>query len=629
MLQLGAVGVIDDRSGGKALGLVRLMVRGFAVPPAFVVVPDEPLDEDAIWDCVRTWIRESFDEHGGANLAVRSSSLVEDSSTASHAGEFKSVLGRFKADGLIRAITEVRESATDGTLLPVIVQQAISPVLSGVAFSCDPVTFERGSYVLSWVEGLGSALVSGEDAGSTIVVRSADDALGSWPHESDTARELISSLTEIEEDLGAPADIEWAIDPVGKLWLLQARPVVLPQGQCADARSESDLAALPGVIAGHPKIRLRSAATRRGVMMSNAAVLIRPHGQVPPEFPEWIPSPDAAGLSIVLLHPANITGRVQREFAQVSGMDVPFFAEGCRRYSIRRYPSHQSAGYVAGELLARGLEESWLAGVVLQEIYDAEATGIVRRLGDDFFVELAVGHFVPKGVVDPSRLIISANGEVIESHRILQETAYRFVNGHVVTENPVEQQLMLPDEQIAAAIMQIAPLFIEYPDASLEFGIIEDRGGDVSGYVIDVAEGDSKAQASQLSRMLIGSGVVSPGRVTGRVIRTDNNAYDQLDTHLLERFEHSAQLIEDAIIVAPRASVDLLPLVSRCGQRTAFVFRHAALLAHLCVILRERGITAVTAADDRTFERLTDGAVVTVEASDPYWAGSRVVESVR
>jgi len=138
--------------------------------------------------------------------------------------------------------------------------------------------------------------------------------------------------------------------------------------------------------------------------MSNAAVLIRPHGEVTPQFPEWIPSPDAAGLSIVLLHPAHITGKVQREFAQVSGMNVPFFAQGCRRYSIRRYPSHQSAGYVAGELLGRGLEESWLAGVVLQEIYDAEATGIVRRLGEDFIVELAVGHFVPKGSRGPFAL---------------------------------------------------------------------------------------------------------------------------------------------------------------------------------------------------------------------------------
>jgi 8-oxo-dGTP pyrophosphatase MutT (NUDIX family) len=625
MLHLGTVGDIDDRSGGKALGLARLMARGFAVPPAFVVVPDEPLDQDATWDFVRTWVRESVDESGSANLAVRSSSLVEDSLTASHAGEFKSVLGRFKPDGLIRAITEVRESATDGTALPVIVQLAINPVLSGVAFSCDPVTFERGSYTLSWVEGVGSSLVSGEDAGSTIVVRSADEALCSWPHGPHTARQLILALAEIEEDLGMPADIEWAIDSAGKLWLLQARPVVLPQGQCADARSESDLAALPGVIAGHPKIKLRSAAARRGVVMSNAAVLIRPHGQVAPQLPEWIPSPDAAGLSIVLLHPAHITGKVQREFAQVSGMNVPFFAQGCRRYSIRRYPSHQSAGYVAGELLGRGLEESWLAGVVLQEIYDAEATGIVRRLGDDFIVELAVGHFVPKGVVDPSRLIISTNGEVTESHRIPQETAYRFVNGHVVTEHPVEQQLMLSDDQIAAAIMQISPLFSEYPDDALEFGIIKDRGGDVSGYVIDVAEGDSKAQASQLSKGLIGSGVLSPGRATGRVIRTDNNAYDQLDTHLLERFEHSDQQIEDAIIVAPRASVDLLPLVSRCGQRTAFVFRHASLLAHLCVILRERGIAAVTVTDDRLFDCLTDDVLVTVEASDPDWAGTRVI----
>ena len=268
----------------------------------------------------------------------------------------------------------------------------------------------------------------------------------------------------IETDLKHPADVEWAIDKDGKLWFLQGRPVVLPQPYCADARSNQDLLGLPGVVAGHPKMRLRAAANERGVMMSAAAVLTVADDAPATQLPGWLPSLNAAGLSVVLLHPYHANSKILREFAQVDGMDVPFFTLGCRRYSIRRYPSRDRASAVAVDVLRRGLEESWMASAVGGD-YDAEATGIVRKLGSDFLVELAVGHFVPKGVVNPSRLIISADGGVTESHRVQQETAYRFINGHVVTEHPVEQQMQLTDEEIVQAIGQISPLFADYPDA--------------------------------------------------------------------------------------------------------------------------------------------------------------------
>ena len=78
------------------------------------------------------------------------------------------------------------------------------------------------------------------------------------------------------------------------------------------------------------------------------------------------------------------------------------------------------------------------------------------------------------------------------------------------------------------------------------------------------------------------------------------------------------------IVVADRASVDLLPLVGRCGSNTAFVFRRASLLAHLCIVLRERGIPAISLEDDDLFGKLTNGRTLTVEASDPNWIGPRV-----
>ena len=378
---------------------------------------------------------------------------------------------------------------------------------------------------------------------------------------------------------------------------------------------------MPGVVAGHPKMRLRMAASQGGVRMSDATILTVPSQTPAIELTLEPPSRDAAGLSIVLLHPHRVGDKVQREFAQVDDMDVPFFTLGCRRYSIRRYPSHEAAGAVANDVLCRGLEQSWMASVVVQEIYDAEATGIVRRLGDEFIVELAVGHFVPKGVVDPSRLVISASGEIIESHRVEQDIAYRFINGHVVTERPVEQQLQLSDAEIATAVGHIRPLFEDFPDAALEFGILRERNGTVSGYVIDMAEGDSQSCTNQLTRELVSMGVVSPGRVTGKVLRilNDVNAYGAdsgLDIHLMEGFGVAGETLGELVIVADRASIDLLPLVTKCGKNTAFVFRHASLLAHLCVVLRERGIPAMVVEDADLFDGLSEGSLVTVDATD-------------
>ena len=612
--------------GGKAAGLALLLSLGFAVPDAFVINPEDPLDETLVWQAVEKWTNKAFDKSGKARLAVRSSSPVEDNEIASRAGEFKSIVGTvpFGPGDLTQAIKEVRESGHTGSM-PVIVQVAIDPLSSGVAFSCDPVSFERAPYVISWVIGTGSSLVSGHDEGSLLVLRSIDNVDKGWPHQAEILREIVDALDSIEDNCGGPIDIEWAIDHDRRLWLLQARPVVLPQPQNISARFDKELDLLPGVIAGHPKMRLRAAAARTQVAMSNAVVLTGTRDASPITLPRGLPSNSTAGLSIVLLHPSGASRKVQREFAQVDGFDVPFFTEGCRRYAIRRYPSKENVTVVAEDVLGRGLQESWLAGVVVQEIYDAEATGIVRKLGDEFLVELAVGHFVPKGVVDTNRFIVSASGRVLESHRVNQDTAYRFINGHVVTEHPVEEQLQLSDEEVGLAIGQIALLFEEYPESALEFGVLRLRNGSISSYIIDMAEGDSESCATQLDRNLIRAGVVSAGHATGRVVRVPNGTSAELDIHLLEGFEIPEKPLEHTVIVADRASVDLLEVVNRCGRNTAFIFRHASVLAHLCVVLRERGVPAIVLEDSELYDALDANSVVTVEASDRNWDGRRVL----
>ena len=91
----------------------------------------------------------------------------------------------------MQAIKEVRESNNQDPL-PVIVQVAISPVLSGVAFSCDPISFSRRPYLVSWTKGIGQDFLAGREEGTTLVARSAHDYDGHWPHDAAALGELVS-----------------------------------------------------------------------------------------------------------------------------------------------------------------------------------------------------------------------------------------------------------------------------------------------------------------------------------------------------------------------------------------------------------------------------------------------------
>ena len=48
---------------------------------------------------------------------------------------------------------------------------------------------------------------------------------------------------------------------------------------------------------------------------------------------------------------------------------------------------------------AKSFEVSWLCITIIQEIFDPIFTGIAKKIEDGFLIEIAKGHFLPKGVV--------------------------------------------------------------------------------------------------------------------------------------------------------------------------------------------------------------------------------------
>ena len=251
-----------ELAGAKAANLGELARAGFLVPEGFVLTvtgfntfldanqlgvnsPPETVMSATLPDEVRNALLEAASQLNYFPLVVRSSGVAEDMIGASFAGQYETVLDIRGNDALIAAVKRCWASAfsarvavykeSKGVLGPprmaLLVQRMVTPDSAGVAFTVNPVTGDN-EVVVSAVKGLGERLVSGQASPDEWIVR-GDQAICQLAQEKaidDTTVKSVAELAKsIENRLGAPQDIEWALAD-GKLYLLQARPITaLPQ----------------------------------------------------------------------------------------------------------------------------------------------------------------------------------------------------------------------------------------------------------------------------------------------------------------------------------------------------------------------------------------------------------------
>lgn len=289
--------------GGKASWLERLAALGFRIPPTVCIpaeVLDRHLEEQGLKALERelpasavelrervcelslpAWLAGELSTaatqlvqgHKTARLAVRSSAVDEDSSTASFAGQHTSYLAvRSSEVGVAvrrcwislwseRALAyrSDRGLPPAGGRMGVAVQRLIDARTSAVAFTRHPITGAVETVVAA-TAGLGEAIVSGlvepdtwVIGGESLSVRKATQGSKEYkvvvgarggtqriyrPQSrglslsEKEARELAWLARRAELLLGVPLDIEAALDDDG--WtLLQARPITtLPEANC-------------------------------------------------------------------------------------------------------------------------------------------------------------------------------------------------------------------------------------------------------------------------------------------------------------------------------------------------------------------------------------------------------------
>jgi pyruvate,water dikinase len=204
---------------------------------------------------------------GDVPVAVRSSATAEDSEAASFAGQQETYLHVRGVEDIVerirdcwcsffteRALFYRREKGSLTDLgMAVVVQRMVQPDVSGVMFTIDPTKGRRDRMVVEAVFGLGEGVVSGQLTPDHYVLardgRLKRTRLHTQPYaivhdpaggvrEQELAPERGEAQTlaegqlvrlakvgvDLEERLGGPQDIEWAIQD-DELFVLQSRPV--------------------------------------------------------------------------------------------------------------------------------------------------------------------------------------------------------------------------------------------------------------------------------------------------------------------------------------------------------------------------------------------------------------------
>jgi pyruvate,water dikinase len=225
-----------ERCGGKARGLGQLARAGFSVPPGFAII-------DATADGLPPDLLDRARSLGPL-VAVRSSAAAEDGDGKSYAGQLETLLDvSTSGPGLEEAVRQcLRSAGSDRVLayagagaqagMAVVVQAMVKPALAGVLFTIDPVSGRRDHLVIDAVRGLGERLVSGEATPEHLLLSRRQQAVLSRdlvepePLVSDAlAQRLAVEALAIEAAFGKPLDLEWAIDGLGQVHWLQARPI--------------------------------------------------------------------------------------------------------------------------------------------------------------------------------------------------------------------------------------------------------------------------------------------------------------------------------------------------------------------------------------------------------------------
>ena len=297
--------VFEEKIGKKAQNLLELAADGFNVPYFSVITNryfkeiilkeiemynqeagnnDEIKDWNAVFsgnaerkieNIIRIIknhkIRKEFEKeienalNEESYYAVRSSSIEEDSSNFSFAGQFETYL-YVKKENIMEKVKEVWISSFSSHVMKyrkegkinneinvpaVIIQEMVNSEKAGVGFSVNPVNGNYDEIVISGTYGLGTSIVDGDEDGDLFIynkktkeikkevrtkkirqvldfenkkIKTEEINIEDEVLNEGEICELGENIINIEKYYGKPQDMEWAFEKE-KLYILQSRPI--------------------------------------------------------------------------------------------------------------------------------------------------------------------------------------------------------------------------------------------------------------------------------------------------------------------------------------------------------------------------------------------------------------------
>ncbi len=226
-------------------------------------------------------IAKQYEVLGKPSVAVRSSATSEDLKTASFAGQLETYLNIKGSRDISDAVKRCYASLWSGRVISygkrsglsladakmaVVIQRMIPSRSAGVMFTVSPLSTDGSEFLIESTLGLGEALVSGKatpdkyvlgrnsdgtfkvlaeeiSAKSTVARRAKsgveyvdlDFLEGAKPSlTNEQALNLAAIGQRIQDTMGTPQDIEWAIGEDGEIVILQSRPITTLRMQETD-----------------------------------------------------------------------------------------------------------------------------------------------------------------------------------------------------------------------------------------------------------------------------------------------------------------------------------------------------------------------------------------------------------
>lgn len=240
MVQRYMLGASEIRSnvnvGNKAASLALLKQRGFLIPETYVCQFDA-FNQYREGVNIQEDLKEQLTEiiNAEKRYSIRSSADIEDTSSYSFAGQFKTHLDVKGIDNIVSSVQDIWESSDEllaksylNTLakeskkprMAVIIQEMVDSILSGVVFTRNPIT-GLDEVIVELVEGRGSALVQDGVTPERWVKK-----WGNWielPKENEdhkyVVEDVIAQAERITKEFRIPVDLEWVYDGQNIYWL--------------------------------------------------------------------------------------------------------------------------------------------------------------------------------------------------------------------------------------------------------------------------------------------------------------------------------------------------------------------------------------------------------------------------